>query len=89
MTSWWKYVDWFRWEGNHSKSSNAGHIGRAYNSLWKKEQNKQISYFGMMSANKILQQKNTTNLEKIVQIAACNMMKTASIWKGNGWQELT
>lgn len=45
--------------------------------------NPQISYFGMMPANKILQQKNTTNLEKIVQIAACNIMKTASIWKGN------
>lgn len=54
----------------------------------KKKNNKQISYFGMISANNILQQKNTTSLEKIVQIAACNMMKTASTWKGNGWQEL-
>lgn len=57
-----------------------GHIRKMYNSLWKKTQN---SHFGIMPAIKILQQKNTTNLEKIVQIAACSVIKTTSIWKRN------
>lgn len=53
------------------------------NSLWKKKKTQQNSHFEIMSASKILQQKNTTNLENIVQIAACNMIKTTSTWNGN------
>lgn len=65
---------------NSANQRRGGHIGRVYNSLW---ENPKISHFGIMPASKILQQKNNTNLEKIVQIAACNMMKTVSTWKGN------